>query len=65
MPEPYSGTFILDVDETDHGFEVVLRFSPEDKIAAWIAPSEGEVANLPIAEELRAVLATELGDRDR
>lgn len=31
----YSGQVVIDADITEHGWEVTLRYSPEDAISAW------------------------------
>lgn len=31
----YSGQMIIDADVTEHGWDIVLRFSPDDMEAGW------------------------------
>jgi len=53
----YTGQMIVDADVTPLGWEIVLRFGPEDMEAAWSASQDA-----PLGDEELHVLAPHIGE---
>lgn len=58
----FERTIIIDVDLTEHGWELVARFGPEDLICAFTDVSDADLADIiggPMAAQVAQALIAE------
>lgn len=62
-PEMFSSELIIDVDEGQHGWEIVVRFGPDDMVVGWTDIDDAEL--LTLAPNIgAAVVEAILAERD-
>lgn len=57
----FSTQLIIDADWTEHGWEIMLRFTPEDMVTGWSGLSDVQLAGIFGSEAALALI----NERDR